>query len=781
MHKIRKRLLAIGLAAVISVSAASISLTSVAEEPTDIEDAPAEDGGAAAGGEEDNGIYVTEEEALGNMKVYAENTRFRLYVNEKTAIFAIEDKQNGYKWWSSYYNTDSSNKTRLSKRNTIISIDVVSTENKTVETSVRAYDNNVKKKCEKIDGGVRFTFHYNKYDIDVPLDIILGDNGSFRATVPSSLIVENRPETDPVTGDSGYQILNVNVLENLGATYYGDEGMIVIPDGSGAVINYNNGTSYGDNNTFESKVYGDDLAVGKLYESDKIEKVTMPVMANINKTTGAGLVMISTDGDAYAYAHAMVTGQNVTDLNACWFEYMIRTRDNYFMGSSNAALTVYEALGIKAGDLSTTYYPIYGNDLSFTDAAAIYRDYLINTIGVTKKTKTDDAPYILTLYGGTVKTQSILGFPVEVQTAATTYKEALEILRELEAKGVTNIKIIYEDFNEAGIVGEIAATFQYSSKLGGKNDYTELKKYVDEKQFELYPSCDIMEFYKSGNGYSFTLNSSKQITKAYATQTPFELAFGLPHLTKKSWTILSPYYFTDIFNKLRDTFKAEGTDCISLNQASNVLYSDFSRHNTDGRDYIIREDTINILTEGYGKLKDNGFKIMTENANQYILPYADYIKDVPLYSSNYDISDYDIPFAQAVLHGLVPYTTKAINRSADAEELRLLSLVTGTPIHYEMMYENPNKFSDSEYDVYYYTNYKGWLDRSVSEYKLFDEIVRSVSDAQITKYERLSDGEYKSTFSNGNTIYVNTSTYEVKFNDKPVDLAGYGLEVVKYE
>ena len=284
-----------------------------------------------------------------------------------------------------------------------------------------------------------------------------------------------------------------------------------------------------------------------------------------------------------------------------------------------------------------------------------------------------------------------------------------------------------------------------------------------------------MEFYKSGNGYSFTLNASKQITMAYATQTPFELAFGLPHLTKDSWTILSPYYFQDIFRKLSETFRAEGAKGISLNQASNVLYSDFSRENADGRSYFVREDTIKILQEGYQKLKDNGLKIMTENANQYILPYADFIKDVPLYSSNYDIFDYDIPFVEMVLHGLIPYTTKAINKNADADELRLYSLVTGTPIHYEMMYENPNKFADSEYDYLYYTNYLGWMDRAINEYNLFSEIIPSLSDAKITKFERISDHEMQTEFEGGKTIYINTETGEIKFNNKSYDVKDYGL------
>ncbi len=785
MLKLRKRLLAAGLAAVLSVSAASMPVWSESEQTDDTaaaevsETGTDEASGTDTAAAEDSGIYVTEDEAFADMQLMAENSKLGLYVNEKDCVFVIEDKNTGCRWWSYYYNSDTKKERR---RKTMISVDYIDTVNKQPSsTPLRSHDSSVQKKCSKIENGVRFSFVFinsGKESFNIPLDIVLNEDGTFTATVPTSEIVEYIPETQE-NGDPGYRILSIHILENLASTYTDKDGMMVVSDGSGAVINYNNGTAAGDINTFESKVYGDDLAVGKLYAGAKIEQVTLPVMGNINSSEGSGLVMIATDGDAYSTEHAMVTGQvSNADLNACWFEFNVRSTDKYFMGSSNNPLTVYEANEIRTGNLSVTYTPIFGDDLDYNNVASVYRDYLKNKIGVTKRTESSSAPYYLTLYGGTVKTQSVMGFPVKIQTAATTYKQALEIVKMLENGGISNIKIIYEDFNEAGIVGQIAANFQYSSKLGGKNDYQEFKNYVESKGYDLFPSCDIMEYYQSGNGYSFTLNSSKQITKAYATQTPFELAFGLPHMTKDTWTILSPYYFSDIFNKLSTTFRQEGASGISLNQASRLLYSDFSRRNeSKNREYFVREDTIEILQAGYQKLKDSGLKIMTENANQYMIPYADYIKDVPLYSSNYDIFDYDVPLTEMVLHGLVPYTTKAINKSADAQELRMLALVTGTPIHYELMYENPNKFADSEYDVLYYTNYKGWLDRSINEYKLFDDIIKSVSDAEITKFERISDQEYQSTFSNGDKIYINLETEEIKYNNKSFDVKDYGLGV----
>ncbi|MBR4111496.1 MAG: hypothetical protein IKK53_00525 [Ruminiclostridium sp.] len=773
MIKLRKKLLSAALAAAIAVSAAQVPAWSEEEPAATAEEATTEATEAAE--EEEEVDIATKDEAFAAMTLMAETSKLALYVNEDDYTFAVENKANGYKWWSSFYDTVAKEKVQLSRRNTLMTIEVVGTESKAIETA-RAYDSNVKKKLEKIENGIKITFDFKKYEIVVPLEITLEDD-HFVATVPGDEVVENRPQ-NTADGLTGYQILSVNILENLGATDREDDGIIIVPDGSGAVINYNNNTAAGDVNAYEGKVYGRDLAVGLLQATAVIEQVTMPVFGRI--TEGGednGLVAIASKGEEYSTIHAMVTGQNVTDLNSAWFEFALRTTDKYFMGSSNDPLTVYESKGIKTGDVSVSYYPVNGSDLSYVDIAEAYRGYLTDEIGVAKSTKASDAPFYLTLYGGTVKEQSVLGFPVQIQTTATTYAEALKILGELEAKGVSNIKIIYEDFNTAGITGKVAATFEYSSKLGGKAEYEKLAAHVAEMGYELFPSCDIMEFEKSGNGYSFMLNASKQITNSYATQTPFELAFGLPHETKDSWTILSPFYYTDIFTKLADSFKKEGATGISLNQASYTLYSDFSRENAEGRPYFTRTDAKNILEAGYQKLSDNGLSIMTENANQYALKYADYIKDVPLYSSNYDIFDYDIPFAQMVLHGLVPFSSKAVNKSANARELRLLSIVTGTPVHYEMMYTRPNKFADSSYDDLYYSNYEGWTDIAANEYKLFNDVVAGVSDSFITEFERISGTEYQSTFDNGTKIYVNTATDEIKVNGTSYELSAYGLGV----
>ena len=234
---------------------------------------------------------------------------------------------------------------------------------------------------------------------------------------------------------------------------------------------------------------------------------------------------------------------------------------------------------------------------------------------------------------------------------------------------------------------------------------------------------------------------------------------------------MSPYYWPDVFNKLVRSFNAEGIDHISLNQATETLYSDFGRRNVDGKEHILREDAIRILTAGYQQLNDAGISIIAQECNAYALPYVSTITNIPLYSSNYDLFDYDVPFYQMVVHGYIPYTSKAINASSNAEELLLLSLMTGSGIHYEMMYATPNDFTDSDFDKLFYANYEGWLERAAEEYKLFNGIISSLSDKTIVKYDRLTEKTFETTYSDGTVIGVDIDNYTYTMNGQEYSLA----------
>lgn len=774
MVKLKNKILAVLLTAAMVLSMSTVVAWSdelpatddAAQTETTGEDtAEGEEGEDAEGG---SAAILTDEQGLAKMKKYAENSNYALYLDEETTIFAVQSKADKYVWWSAPLNADSDPNAKPAQRKKMqspfyIEFGDVKTHN---SQSLNAYEGSIKEKnftISEIENGVRIDYGISKIEATIPMTIVLEDDN-----VNVSILSEEIKE-QPVTDTEGNAILNIGLLQFFGAAGIEDEGYMIVPDGSGAIINYNNQRI--EAREYSNKVYGLDTSVTQLKRPAKTEQVYLPVMGAITMgdSTNHGFMAICESGETCASVNAAVSIQNATSYNNCWYEFDVRTEDTYYMGTR--LLTVFEAGEIKQPTLSVGYYLLSGDDLSYVDVAEEYRNYLIEEKGLQEKKDSIKSSYYLNVFGGTVKAQSIAGFPVNLETAATTYDQAQEIMKKLAELGVDDIMLSYTDFNTAGIKGLISAGVDYSGTLGGKNDFNELKSYVESVNGQIFPGVGITYMKDSGNGYSYSLNACKQTTKAYATVNNWDIAFGIPHQVRLvTKTTLSPYYWPDLFRKLRESFNAEGIKTISLGNATTLLYSDFSRGN------YTRHDAMMEIVDGLKKFEEAGITVLADGANAYALPYVDYVTGVPLTSSNFDLFDYDIPFYSLVIHGLIPYTTTAINASANATDTIMLSIATATPVNYDMMYTNPNKFTDSDYDSLFYSNYKGWLEPSANAYKLYKENLSDLTNQKITGYERVSAYVTKTTFENGTTVTVDTKNLTVNIGGKEIDLAQYGLK-----
>lgn len=791
MLKFKRKLLAAALALSIALSS-GVVWSETADEPaaddtTASEDAPQEgddpeeEGDAPEEGGEEEVTPVTQDEALAAMKVYAEVDNLKLYVNEETCIFAVENTDSGYIWWSTPYDYESDpiagnvQKQMMASTLTYKPLDVEN--NNLVNTTTYSYEASVRQKkfkLEQIENGVKFSYNIDAHNFYIPVSITLEKGGSVLARIHTDEIsewyIDDEEKYRP------YELITLNLLQSFGAGRPDENGYIFVPDGCGAAIEFNNGKT--STQVYQAEVYGEDLAISKTSAGTKHEQAYLPIYGIVKDGEDGdnAMLAVAVAGDACATINASVNGLSATSINSAWFSFEFRSNDTYKMGTKTP-LDVYRSGGIRVQDIAVRYYLLSGDEVNAADLADTYRNYLINEKGLTKQSEENSNALYLTTMGGTITKHSVLGFPVDMQTVATSYNQAQEIVEKLKDLDVDEMVVIYNDFNDSGMTGKISDGVNYSNKLGGKNDFEALYGTIKENNFVLYPSVDIMEYVRSGHGYSFTLNSAKRISHAYATQTAFELAYGQPDTDiKPTWTILSPYYWPDLFRKLTESFTNEGINTISLTQATSVVYSDFGRTNFEGKEHFLREDSMKILTDGYKQLTDAGISIMAQECNAYALPYVSAITNVPMYSSNYDLFDYDIPFYQMVIHGYIPYSSKPVNASANADELRLLSILSGAGIHYELMYNEPGEFSDSEYDKYFYTNYSGWLEKASEDYDMLNGIISSISDKTITRFDRNGEKQIALEYSDGTKIEIDMSamTYSINGQQYDLDQAGKG-------
>ena len=780
MVKIRKKILAVLLTAAMLVSMSSVVAwsdeqpatddgTSQTEQTTD-DNASADDtkDDKSDDTKDDKKKLRTDEEGLADMSVIAENDNLKLYFDETTTNFAVQSKSDNYVWWATPLNADKDENAKTAQKKNMQAPLYVVYGDVSSHTSQRMniYDASIKSddfSVEQIENGVKVIYRLSKIEAEIPMTITL-EKDNVNVSVITSEIKEQE-----ATDTKGLVLLDIGLLQFFGAAGMEDEGYMVVPDGSGAVINYNNQRINAQ--AYSNDVYGRDTSIGVLTRPSKTEQVYLPVIGAVTngEKSKHGFMAIAKSGETCASVNATVSGQNSTSYNNTWFEFKVRAEDTYYMGTRK--LTVYEQGKINQPNLTVGYYPLSSENLSYVDIAEAYRNYLIEQKGFTDKNDNITNSYYLDLYGGTVKAQSIAGFPVNLETAATTYEQAQEIIKQLNDLGVDDIVANYNDFNGAGIKGMITADVNYAGTLGGKNAYKSLADYVNSVNAKLFASAGITYMKDSGNGYSYTLNACKAITKAYATTNNWDIAFGIPNQVRLvTKTTLSPYYWPDLYKKISTSFASEGIKTISLGDATTLLYSDYSRENYS------RTDTMNILVDGYKQFKDAGFTLLASGANAYALPYVDYLTDVPVTSSNFDLFDYDIPFYEIVIHGYLPYTTKAVNASANANDTIMLALLTATPVHYDMMYADPNDFTDSDYETLFYSNYKGWLEPSAKVYKLYQDELKDFANLHITNYTRISGDELETEFEGGKTIKVNTREMTLTVNGKDIDLAQYGLK-----
>ncbi len=739
------------------------------------EEAPAEEesGGKSAKLEDP----ITEAEALSACVLAAENDKYKLYLDNKKLRLCLQVKSSGKCWWTSPINagadtTPVDEKGTLMKKAPIdqakssIAINVGDLrQEKRTELPAPAYSSKAKTTMEVENGGAKAEYDYSSNGVKLTVHYELTERG-LHMYVKTDEIIEENPE-----GDQGKVLTKLIMAPYMGAVSGFDEngnpaeGYMIVPDGSGAVIRYNNGK--GNYPSYQQKVYGMDYTAVPLNAPKVTEQAYLPVMATVQGNNG--LVMVATEGNANVYVNAQVSGQNKQAFNNCYFMFETRSTDEYYMsGSDSTKIMVFEKYGIKTPQFGVEFMPVENSGgVSPADCAAVYRDYLETTQGLTEKTQPDSSALYIDTYGSVLKKESILGIPVVIKKKLTTFKQASKIAGELTEAGASNIVMNCNDWTKDTVRRVVADNADSLGKLGSTNDL----KNLSSGNITAYGSINNFTMEKSSWGYGMLTDTAIRVSSSYSRQSRYSPAFGVA-VKGVSPALIAPGTYQKIFDKSLASFTGKGVKNMGYGDWSVKLVSDFSRKSKTSRN-----DTMNIITKGYSDAVSKGQSIIAAGANSYILPYVDAVTDIPVYSSGYTITDEDIPFYQMVIHGVVPYSSKAINASSNTDLTFMRALAAGSDMNYDMIYEAADELAETEDDIYYYTHYSGWIDTAGNQARIAKEILAPVSDYKITGYEE--DGDtIRTTYSKDGAadvvIEVDLADFTVRANGQFYDLANEG-------
>ena len=781
MHKSYKKAIVFGLCLAMLTPLGSMAVTSAdAEEETAAVEETAEDTSSedeSTSGDQELPEKITDKDAVDMAEKLSENDNFILYGDEKNERLGLYVKSTGKYWWTSPINVYAEDQVvdaekggmmKKALRKQISSTCAIKVgdlrQEKRTESAAPVYSNKAKVKWSKTKTGAVIHYAYKSEGVEFDVNYELLDDSLYVYMDTSSVKEENISTVD------GKILTKLQLCPYFGAVSSVDaegnptNGYMIVPDGSGAVINYNNGKgNYAD---YLQQVYGRDYTMVPLQAPRVTEQAYLPVLAMVNGDSG--MVAVASDGDSNVYVRAQVSGQNKQVYNNCYFEFETRSSDQFFMsGDSANKLNVFEKDGIKTDRFGVRYYPVEskdGGEVNYADCAEVYRNYLINEKGLKQQDTSDNKLYV-DMYGGVLKRTSILGLPFNLKTEVTGFDQAGQIVDELKGNGVDSFTVNYNDWTNASIKGNISTKVKPSGTLGGTGKFNDFCK---TENVDVYPSLNNFTMKKSSAGYWTLTSTAIRISNAYSRQSSYSLSFGVRQKGVAP-ALLSPSKYSQAFEEMVSSYSKKGLDKAGFGYYSSRLCGDYTR-----KDTYSRNKTMNTLVNEYQTAQEKIGSIIADEANAYVLPYVSSVTGVPVSSSGYNLTDYDIPFYQMVIHGYIPYSSNAINKSSNTDETFMLALASGSQIHYDFTYADSDVLQDTDYNDLYYTNYRGWTEAASNQFKAAEEVLGGVSDYTISKYEVSADGnELTTTYSKDGkdvVITINKKEATASVDGKTVSL-----------
>lgn len=701
-------------------------------------------------------LNISGDQVVGTFRICAENENFVLLIDDRLGNLGIKNKSDNYIWWSSPLEASRDKIATPLLVNELRSSNILRygiPSKWSNNNLLRSASEDCKISVSDIENGVRVNYSYNK-GFEFPVDYTL-ENDHLRASLKISDIKETDPENIAT---------EITLLGGFGAASQQEDGYFVIPDGCGALVRFNNNKT-SDFNAYSRTIYGNDAAAVPTSRGTVAPQVCLPVYGIVKEDNA--LLAIAAKGDSNASISASVSGQSNSSFNLCSFTFTLRNTDTFYMsGNLSDKITVFENGDILSDDIEVLYYPISKKNADFTDIAQCYRNYLISECGVEKKSSSGRSPLYVELYGGVLKKKPVFGIPVTLGSPVTGFSEAAEIVTELKNAGADDMVISYKNWTDDGISNKVDTGASPSSRLGGKREFSKLTEIIDENNFSFYPVADNRLFY-SGNGYYSFSDTCVRVSGAYSRIVSYDRAYGIPDGFRKNMSLLSPEYFGEIFDKIAGSYENSGVTGVSPGDLTTVLYGDY------GKKKLSRAKTMKLVTESFSALDDsleNG--ILANGANAYALPFAEHITNVPMYSGRFDIFNEDVPFYQAVVHGLIPYSSTAANASPDPADFLLRSAATGSLLNYDLIYADAVELKDTEFDNLFYANYSSRTAEAGSAYELLKPLFSKTADSFITGYKTENDGNTITTdYSCGTSVKVDMTAGTVSFDGQVINIS----------
>ena len=541
-----------------------------------------------------------------------------------------------------------------------------------------------------------------------------------------------------------YPIYTISPLPYFGAGGVADTGYMLVPEGGGALINFNNGKV--SQNNYYANVYGWDMGISRdaVVHNTKANYEVYGV-ANENDS----FICVLEDGKSYAAITADIAGKN-NSYNYVGAVYSICQREQYKVGDI-ANSEIYKYID-ELPDESLVQRYRFVDSGSYVDMAKNYNAFLKDKYGKYMNSNNDaSTPVAVEIVGAVDKIKQIVGVPVSRPLKLTSYNEAEEIITDLQNQGIDNLSVKLTGWCNGGVSQKLAKNIHTIGDLGSEKDLQHLIDTAKAQNVDVYLNGVTQYEYNSNlfNGFFSYRDAAKRISKERAEMFKYS---AVTYAAREGW---KSYYLlhTDLAQELSDKFVAYSGKMgagVSFEDDGNDLSADYYKKKPYSREQVLK-----LQEERFKAINDSGQKMMINEGNDYAIPYSSFVTNMDLRGNDYTILDECIPFYQLAIHGYIDYTSNSINICGNDLEELLRCAEYGAGLQFTLMNESSFALQKTLYTEYYGSDYSAWKNRLVDIYTRYNKEMGHVYNQEMTSHKNFSDTLSCTEYADGTKVYVN--------------------------
>lgn len=583
----------------------------------------------------------------------------------------------------------------------------------------------------------------NRVAFEIGIEYKLGESG-LQVTVPGNSIRE--------IGE--YQICNIDILPYFTSTPKDVGGFTLIPDGSGSILEHDNGKA-NDYEPYIKRFYTTDLSQVQDVTPAESEDILLPMYAVVNNNS-AVIVDIKTMA-AQLELRATVSGYGTMgeSNNKNYLRAYVRESQDVYIGTYSKEPVRKFTDKRLSEDITISYVFLAntaGENITYSDIAQEYRNILVERDNITSKDKTTAPVLDMNVIGAYTYTDNFMGFSYTAKGTMTTYEQLQTIIDEFKDQDVKYINVFYKGWRKEALVNTTFKKIKLNSLLGSKSQLKDLVENNDN--VTIYPYVSLGQVNTYQESYGVNHYTTRDVIGEIIYSAGYDLntnTFGKGRVI----CTISPHYYQAFAQSLVDSYvKLFGADkakknsininSISIDKFGSALSGDYKKNNEMFKFSAIYEQikSLDIITKEI------------ENVNLYqpydfAFKYITHASDIPYQATRKELLDYSIPFYQLVVNGLFDYSGESINENIESgETYHLMRLIeTGSNPQFTFTFDNSQKLIKTEYNNYYNTEYTSWISTVKTMFKELNDL--GIYAYRLVKHERLEPNIYLVTYSNG--------------------------------